>query len=201
MTVDARRWSWPSGLGFEPLGGPPWWMRLWFALSRRRTQSLRPLDSSWRRSFSPFSKTSGSHMIDSSSSSGSSAGTSSLSVWRSRATLPWSLSTFMSVAHCVAKLSFMFTESPSLMTNIISGVNTNFVFSRLMPVPLIFLKWPRTCPKSMWKSRPSVLSMMLPLCRSAMPKTYVETQHAAHDAQNRSCAPWYIFGSSLCSTR
>lgn len=58
-----------------------------------------------------------------------------------------------------------------------------------MPVPLIFLKWPNTWPKSMWKSRPSLDNMMLPLCRSAMPSTYVDTQHAAHDAAKRSTAP------------
>mmetsp|Transcript_30266 Transcript_30266/g.102065 ORF Transcript_30266/g.102065 Transcript_30266/m.102065 type:complete len:415 (+) Transcript_30266:316-1560(+) len=186
-----------AGAGFSLV----WWMRLWLALSKRRTQSVKAKESSFFSSSSGFRMTSGSHAIDSSDSSGRFAGTSSLRSVSSKAKLPCSRRTDMRAQHFFENVSFMVTLSPWLTTYIISGVRTSFVFSRLMPVPLIFLKLPRTCPKSIWNIRPSDESMMLPLCRSAMPRTYVATQEAAQEAAKRSWAAEYCFWSSLCSTK
>jgi hypothetical protein len=44
-------------------------------------------------------------------------------------------------------------------------------------MPYFHLKFPRKCPKSMWKSSPVRLSMMLSLCLSPMPITKVATQY------------------------
>jgi hypothetical protein len=44
-------------------------------------------------------------------------------------------------------------------------------------MPYFHLKFPRKCPKSMWKSSPVLLSMMLSLWRSPIPITKVATQY------------------------
>lgn len=44
-------------------------------------------------------------------------------------------------------------------------------------IPNFCLKWPRICPKSMWKKSPFVLIITLSLWRSPIPNTYVATQY------------------------
>ena len=54
------------------------------------------------------------------------------------------------------------------------GVGSALGSSRF--TPYLLLKLPRKCPKSMWNSMPFSLTMMLSLCLSPMPSTYVATQ-------------------------
>lgn len=71
---------------------------------------------------------------------------------------------------------------PLVMTLMKSWVNTNGWRSLL--IPNFSLKWPRMCPKSIWKSCPFFITIMLSEWRSAMPKTYVATQYPAQDRVN-----------------
>mmetsp|Transcript_19588 Transcript_19588/g.60565 ORF Transcript_19588/g.60565 Transcript_19588/m.60565 type:complete len:513 (-) Transcript_19588:2021-3559(-) len=175
-------------------------MLVWMAKSMRRNLSLRAALSSATTSL--FSSVSKNHLMDSCEISGRSAGTSCAKSVCRRAPLPRpSLRMSMRLLQRATKSSFIDTFLPSLMTNIISGVSTRLVRSRLTLMAFIFLKLPSTWPKSMWKSAPDSWSMMLPLCRSAMPRRYVATQQAAQLAENRSRDALKETGSPLCSSK
>ena len=74
----------------------------------------------------------------------------------------------------IAVLAGMIIPAGPVITFAIAAVNTKGARSRLTPA--FFFQLPRKCPKSMWNSIPDRVIMMLSLCRSAMPSTYVNTQ-------------------------
>ena len=95
-----------------------------------------------------------------------------------------------SVQHSSTKtfqlVDFFPSFSPRTYTK--SSVRMNGDLSRLIMPPAAFFTWPKKWPKSMWNKCPSSLIMTLSLCRSAIPSTYVATQHPAQERRKLSVA-------------
>lgn len=84
----------------------------------------------------------------------------------------------------------MDARAPLEITLVKSSVSTKGTRSRLKPS--FFLKCPKKCPKSIWKSFPSLFTIILSGCRSPMPRINVATQKPAHDFVKFSIASSYL---------
>lgn len=67
-------------------------------------------------------------------------------------------------------------------------------------IPNFVFPWPRIWPKSIWKSLPSLVSMMLSLCRSCFQKYYISPNSVNLDSHNECrygiAYTWHV--ESIC---